>query len=185
MMLSIVMPTIAGREKELTRSLTVYAQCTPGVEIEWLIEKGHPTCGAAWNAGAAKATGDILHMAADDIEPQTAAWFPAALAVLERGGVPLGWVREDWGWFGRDFCRVVICRREWWPKLPDEMHYWNDNLFTDLMVKAGHAPRVAPGFDFFHRRSMIGRGAGMSETDRLEHDRELYKQAMSNPDQLS
>lgn len=166
--LSVVMPTIEGRTKELKRTIAAYKRLTP-VAIEWIIETGHDNCGAAWNAGVPKATGEIVHMGADDIEPETDAWFPAALGVIERGNVPLGWVREDEiSVFGRDFARVVICRREWWQPVI-EQQYWSDNHFDDLMRAAGHMPVVAEGFDFYHRRSMVGR-----DESRMEQEREAY-----------
>jgi hypothetical protein len=165
------MPTIEGREDELARTIEVYERLTP-VPIEWIIERGHDNCGAAWNSGAQKATGEILHMGADDGEPESEAWFPAALSVIEQGNVPLGWVREDEiGTFGRDFARVVICRREWWEPVIEQTYY-SDNHFDDLMRAAGHTPMIAEGFDFYHRRSMVGR-----DESRLDAEREAYLSA--------
>ena len=171
MLLSVIMPTIDGRPLELGRTMDAYERLTP-VPIEWHVLHNYPNCGVAWNVGAAIATGDILHMGADDIEPVSDAWFPAALAAIERGMVPLGWVNEPSGagTFGRDFPRVVICRREWWRDVP-EIHYWSDNAFGDLMVASGHPAVVAEGFDFLHRRSMVGRD---ESPERLERDRSAY-----------
>ena len=175
MLLSIVLPTIAGREDELAQSMEAYKRTTPA-PIEWIIERDHPTCAAAWNSGASKATCEFLHMGADDIQPEPG-WWDAARPVLDAGDIPLGWIREPNGaQFGRDFPRVVICRREWWVDVPPELHYWSDNWFGDAMTATGHKQVVAEGFDFFHRRSMVGRGAGMSEHDRMEHDFKLYSQ---------
>lgn len=174
MRLSIVMPTMAGRDVELARTVAAYEALTP-VPIEWIMERGYDNCGAAWNAGVSKAKGEIVHMGADDIEPETDAWWPAAMGVIGQGGVPLGWVREDdAGVFGRDFPRVVICRREWWQDVP-EVHYYSDNAFGDLMAETGHQPIVAEGFDFYHRRSMIGRD---ESAERVGRDREAYERAM-------
>jgi hypothetical protein len=176
MILSIVMPTMHFRQHHLVRTVALYERLTP-VPIEWIVELGHDNCGAAWNAGARKATGDILHMGADDVEPESDAWFPAALSVLDRGGVPLGWVREPSGagTFGRDFPRVVICRREWWVDVV-EAHYWSDNHFGDVMAATGHPAIVAEGFDFFHRRSMVGRD---DSPERVERDRQTYMASQS------
>jgi hypothetical protein len=173
--LSIVLPTIDGRQHELVRTVAMYERLTP-VEIEWIVETGHSTCGEAWNAGAKLATGELLHMGADDIEPESEAWLSAASAVLDQGGVPLGYVREDKvGRFGRDFCRVVICKREWWQDVLPILYY-SDNQFDELMRTAGHMPTVAEGFDFYHRRSMVGRGGpGMTEAERIAHDNEEYQ----------
>lgn len=182
-MISIVVPTVSGREDELVRTVAAYEEMT-ATPIEWIVERGHSNCGAAWNAGARKATGEILHMTADDLEPDTDAWLPAAVAAIERGSVPLGLVWEDAiGAFGRDFCRVPLCRRDWWQDVP-EIHYFSDNAFTDLMIATGHSPMVADGFDFYHRRSMVGR----DETpERIDRDREAYELAVrpADPDQRS
>ena len=169
MILSVVVPTIPGRESELARSIAAYERLTP-VGIEWIIERGHSTCAAGWNAGAVKASGEILHMSADDIEPETDEWFWAAIEALREGSVPVGWVREQNTVFGRDFCRLVICRREWWRDVP-ELHYYSDNAFTDLMIATGHEPVIAPGFDFYHRKSMVGRD---DSPERTEREREAY-----------
>jgi hypothetical protein len=170
--LSIVMPTIAGREDELARTIAAYERLTPAT-IEWIVEHDHPTCAHAWNAGVAKATGSVVHCGNDDLEPESEYWFPSALRVLGGAGVPLGWVREDAiGTFGRDFTRVPMCRREWWVPLPN-IHYYSDNAFGDRMAATGHLPVVAEGFDFYHRRSMVGR----DETpERVDRDRRMYEE---------
>jgi hypothetical protein len=178
--LSIVIPTVPGREDELARTIAVYERLT-AEPIEWIIERGHDNCGAAWNAGAMKATGYLLHMGADDLEPETAAWLSWAVATVKANGVPVGWVREGQGKFGRDFCRVPFCRREWWQPVP-EVHYWSDNAFTELMCMAGHFPTVADGFNFYHRRSMVGRD---ESSERLRRDRTVCEQAMSSLRQRS
>ena len=177
---SIVIPTIVGRGTELTRTVAAYSRLTPtDVDVEFIIEHGHDNCGAAWNAGAARATGDILHMGADDLEPESPAWLPVALFVLNRGAVPLGWVREDEaGTFGRDFPRVPICRREWWRDVP-EVHYFSDNAFGELMATAGHPAIVTEGFDFYHRRSMVGRD---ESPERVGRDRDAYLHQLSRQD---
>lgn len=177
-LLSIVIPTIAGREDQLDRTIARYNALTR-VGIEWLIERDHPTCGAAWNAGAAKATSEVLHISADDLEPEAPDWLNAAARVLEAGFAPLGLVREDeLGTFGGDFCRVPICLRDWWVDVPADLHYYTDNAFTDLMGASGHPPLIAEGYDFYHRRSMVGRGAGMEEGDRVQHDWTIYSRGV-------
>lgn len=157
MKLSIVMPTIPGRLSDLERTRRVYEELTP-VPIQWVVETGHGTCGEAWNAGVRRCTGDVVHMGADDVEPESDRWLPAALETFELSGVPLGLVREPSGagTFGRDFARVVICPRAWWRDVPP-IHYYSDNAFDDLMRRDGHTPRIAEGFDFYHRKSMVGR----------------------------
>ena len=165
--LSIVIPTIPGREVELARTMEVYGELT-AAPIEWVIEYDHSTCGAGWNAGALRATGDFLHLGADDLEPVTAEWWPAALQTLNAGCVPVGWVSEGDFCFGRDFARVPTCLRRWWVPVPD-LHYYSDNAFTDNMAAAGHSVRVAEGYDFIHRKSMVGR-----DEERMGREGETY-----------
>jgi hypothetical protein len=173
--LSVVLPTIDGREDELARTIETYERLTP-VPIEWIVETGYQTAGQAWNAMVPKATGEIVHLAADDLEPETDGWFPAALIAIEQGNVPMGWVREDEaGTFGRDFCRVWAGRRDWWEPVL-ETHYYSDDSLTDLMRAAGHLPVIAEGFDFYHRRSMVGR---LETPERMYADHVLYDRWLS------
>lgn len=176
-MLSIVMPTIAGRGDEVTRTMMKFSILTPrhlSGRIEWLMEFDHPNVGSAWNAGAARAQGEYLLLGNDDLEPEGEEWLEGAKVVLDRGDVPLGWVREDAiGTFGRDFTRAPMCKTAWWKPLP-EIHYYSDNAFHEIMRRDGHMPTVAPGYDFYHRRSMVGR----DETpERVERDRRVFLSA--------
>lgn len=173
--LSVVVPTVVGRESHLERTICSYEEHTR-VEIEWLVVHDRPTCGLAWNEGAALATGEYLHITADDLEPDGFDWLRVAVETTDHWGVPLGRVREGSETFGRDFCRVPFCRREWWRDVPADMHYYTDNAFTELMIERGHVPTVAVGYDFNHRRAMVGRGAGMTEMERMEHDNRAYLQ---------
>lgn len=171
MRVSIVIPTMPGREDELDRTIAAYKSRT-SIEIEWLIEHDHPTCAAGWNAGAARATGEILHMGADDLEPTSDLWLPAAVAAIERGCIPLGWVTEDEiGRFGRDFARVPACQRDWWRDVPPELHYYSDNWFGDQMARDGHTATAVDGFVFYHRRSMVGR----NEAEWVSRDHAAYQ----------
>ena len=65
----------------------------------------------------------------------------------------------------------MICRREWWQPVIEQT-YFSDNHFDDLMRAAGHMPMVVEGFDFYHRRSMIGRDDG---PERMAREREAYE----------
>ena len=173
-LVSIIVPTIDGRQDELVRTVSAFERRSPAF-IEWIVETGHDNCGAAWHAGARRATSDHLLMAADDLEPSSPAWLPAAIEAVELGHVPVGWVREAAGQFGRDFPRVPFCRREDWIDVP-ECHYYSDNAFGELQAREGRVACIAPGYDFIHRRSMVGR----DETpERLARDRTVFEQAVS------
>jgi hypothetical protein len=165
----------------LDRTIAAYERLTP-CRIEWIIERDHVTCGSAWADGIARSSGRWVHVAADDLEPASEGWLAAAAAALEFDRVPLGRVHEGAETFGRDFCRVPMFQRQWWRDTRAQgllhglsaLHYFSDNLVTDAMIAAGHEPVVVDGYDFIHRRSQVGRGAGMSEAGRMEHDRSAY-----------
>lgn len=65
-MISVVIPTVAGREHSLERCLAAY-RATADVELIVLADR--QTCGVAWQEGIEQATGDYLHLSADDLEP--------------------------------------------------------------------------------------------------------------------
>jgi hypothetical protein len=162
-----VLPTIDGRQHELVRTVSMYERLT-ATDIEWIVETNHPNCGLAWNAGAKRATGTYLHITADDLEPETDQWLGAAIETTKQNRVPMGYVREGSQRFGRDFCRVIFCRREWWRDV-FEAHYYTDNHFTDLMRRRGHWPIITEGFDFRHRKSMVGRNEERMRQDHLAY----------------
>jgi hypothetical protein len=85
LLLSLVIPTIPGREHWLERSLAAYEQTTEDYEL--LIVRDFDTCGKAWGHGLAEATGDYIHLSNDDIEPRPG-WWEAGTDILDRGLLP-------------------------------------------------------------------------------------------------
>ena len=67
-MISIVVPTLTGREKTLKRCLAAYKKTSPA-SVEIIVIRDKPSWPTACNLGAKQATGDILHFTADDLEP--------------------------------------------------------------------------------------------------------------------
>lgn len=85
-MISVIIPTITGREDWLEWCTTWYRQRSPaGTEI--IVVKDQPSCGHAWVVGAEKASGDYLHFTADDLEPQED-WWAEAIGMLDSGRIP-------------------------------------------------------------------------------------------------
>lgn len=83
--MSVVVPTIAGREHWLERCVRAYEETVPGVEV--IVVTGKPSCGAAWEEGQERATGDYVHFTADDLVPLPG-WFEAAAEVCDAGAIP-------------------------------------------------------------------------------------------------
>lgn len=200
-MISVVIPTVAGREEHLERCLTAYAENTVGEGVELLVQRDHATCGLAWNAGVAEARGEFLHLTADDLEPRPG-WNVPAQETVERGklpapvvlrrrlieGYPVDVPETSGGHWGRSLadreitlgtCVVPFCLLRDWranvgPSL--ETHYFTDNWFTDQCRRAGLEFVVRQGYAFVHHWATAGRGAGMGESERIEHDRVTYQE---------
>src|SRR6266702_3998347 len=85
--ISIIIPTIKGREKHYQRCLLAYMITGGGFDLEIIPEFGHPTVGCAWQEGASKASGDYIHLTNDDCEPH-AGWLAPVMEACDRGFLP-------------------------------------------------------------------------------------------------
>lgn len=194
-----MIPTVEGREAHLERCVAAYAENTVGEGVELLVERGHSTCGLAWNAGAARATGEYLHLTADDLEPLLG-WNLPAQEAIGRGeipaplvykvrlvdGYPVKEVETSGGEWNRRLddwervlgtCVVPFCRlRDWRGNIGPsiETHYYTDNWFTDQCRRAGLEIVLRQNYAFIHHWALQGRGAGTNETDRIHQDRRIY-----------
>jgi hypothetical protein len=84
-LISIICPTIDGREHHLTRCERAY--CETAEDFEFIVLRNFSTCGQAWNEGLRIAEGDFLHLTADDLEPHPG-WLQAALETIRKGSLP-------------------------------------------------------------------------------------------------
>jgi len=188
--LSIVIPTVDGREKSFSRCMAAYADTIPmGVETQYLIFDNRPTCGIAWNEGIAKANGDYIHLSADDLEPLPG-WYEAAVAKCEAGFIPSPRILkpdgslESCGWDALEhadgeitpFSRIPFAPREWFERMGPmlETHYMNDYYFGDLARSVGIQSIIARDYLFIHHHEMTGR------LDRLKEDWAAYDLALRN-----
>ena len=88
-MLTIVIPTIAGREEYLERAVKGYDERTSG-RHQLLVIPEAPTCGIAWQRGAelALAAGtDYIHFGADDVVPDWN-WNVPLQEAVDQGFIP-------------------------------------------------------------------------------------------------
>ncbi len=200
MLISVVIPTVPGREVILDRVLAAYGTEVQGrsffahADLEVIVERGHPTVGCAWQAGAEKATGDYIHLGNDDCEPHPCWWEPAVEA-CEAGFIPSPMVYDpngfpqglpEWGKIAPDWtpvhCAMIpFMSREQWEKIRPLalIHYSSDNFFTYRADRAGYPCRLRTGYSFVHHGASPGRGAGMSEAARMAHDEPLYWMAVN------
>ena len=196
MLISVIMPTVPGREEIYARCRDAYLGhgCGPH-GLQFLTEYDQPGVGAAWQAGAEKATGDFLHFTNDDCEPHPGWWEPA-IEATERGYIPAPQVYgpagdpqapPEWGRVGPDWTPVApkdasvipfLSRAQWGKVGPlARIHYYSDNFLTDRARAAGWPCVLRTGYAFTHHWAQARRGAGMTQDQRMEHDRGLYEQA--------
>ena len=84
-MISVICPTVTGREHWLERALVSITATTP--DFEWIEYKDLSTCGAGWNLGIQEATGDYILLFADDLEAHPG-WLDAAISSVKSGVIP-------------------------------------------------------------------------------------------------
>ena len=190
--ISVIVPTIDGREDHLARCLDAYRERTRH-DLELVVETNHPTCGLAWNAGAKRATGEFLHFTADDLEPLED-WdaravdfckvelIPAPSAVVDLTDESRSRYladRQPVSGVGADIDVVPFCSREQFGKVGEFLtcHYFTDSYFTYRAIARQIRIMGCTGYAFHHHVSAVGRGAGMSAEERMAHDQAIYEQA--------
>jgi len=174
---TVVMPTITGREHWLERALRSLDNHTEA-EFEVLTYVDRPACGIVWQEGGEAAAGDYIWMGADDVEVLPG-WDTAAISRCDEGALPAPCVYHpdgrlqscgaSWELLEPDgeeteFTRGPFMSRAQWdviqPMLPT--HYWTDNWVS---WRGWQASPVIPtvvtwGFRFVHHLAGEGRNEG-------------------------
>lgn len=172
MKISVIIPTITGREESLDRAVTAYKERSSGAEIEIITVKDYPTWPAGCNAARPRATGEYHHYTADDLEPLDG-WVDAMLRCIGEGFIPAPqmWnhvyegvpTTEQWDGPPGTFCRLA--RIPTLPKKlveemgpwPEAIHYYSDNWVSDKAALLGWRTRVTEGYNFIHHWHPVGR----------------------------
>lgn len=172
MKLSIIIPTITGREESLERALNAYRTRTTGFELEIITPLNYPTWPAGCNAGFVESHGDIVHFSADDLEPLEG-WSDAMMTSINDGFLPGArlWDHVQSGspiYEMFDGVPGTICRLARVPSMPtwlvdkigpipEAIHYYSDNWISDKAGLLGWQTRVTEGYDFLHHWAQVGR----------------------------
>ena len=196
-MISVIVPTVAGREEHLARCLDNYAATTENYEV--LVIPDKDVCGAAWCEGAERARGTHLHFSADDLYPH-AGWADAAVGVCERGFLPAprilnsdgtlqscggsdGWETEHPTGEQTDFSRIPFLHREQWERIAPHVvsflrdrHYFTDNAVSTAAARFGIRTGVHRDYLFTHTLAEQSRGAGMTWEQRMIVDGNAFAQ---------
>lgn len=194
-LLTVVIPTVDGREDHYERCFNAYANRTPkDWPIEIITVRNENSCGNAWQKGAEVATGRLLHFTADDLEPLDGWWIGAAHAIENEQFPAPRLLNADGSLYGAypwgdppDGTPVAMSvipffRRDLWskigPMLPDH-HYYTDNWVSWRAERAGlRITYQGSSYAFVHHWAQAKRGAGMSSEARMNHDREIYEAAI-------
>jgi hypothetical protein len=177
--LSVILPTISGREESCARAYASYETTLADYPGKWEIIpiKDYPTWPSACNEGYRRSKGDspkdIAHFTADDLEALPGWWEPAvkhlklynelpAPRVYNYNPPPQGeWANAVDGPDGNvpDFTRIPIMTRKqysvigYWPHID----YYGDVWVSMKGRSVGIETRMVHGYDFVHHWSMIGR----------------------------
>lgn len=170
-LISVVIPTISGREESLARAVAGYEETLKGISHELIIVKDEITWPTACNTGFEQATGDVLHFTADDLEPIDGWWEGALVALTERDELPAPRVMNfsadgefdnpedgadgDTTWF----TRVPILTREQYERIGPwpEIVYYADIWVSEKARVLGIETRMLYSYAFIHHWSGIGR----------------------------
>ena len=171
-MISIVIPTISGREDSYERCLESY-RATTDTEHEIITVKDGATWPTACNEGYAKAKGDIIHFTADDLEALPGWWQAAtemlaaedvlpAAAVYDYFPPPEGKLaNEEDGPDGAfvHFTRVPILTRDQYERIGTwpEIVYYADLWLSEKARTIGIRTRITYAYAFVHHWSQVGR----------------------------
>jgi glycosyltransferase involved in cell wall biosynthesis len=192
MRISVIIPTVTGREDHFARCVQSYRETTKDIGLDLIVETDWPTCGVAWDAGMEHAHGDYVHLTCDDIEARPGWWQPAVEAV-EAGKVPAPQCYDPSG-YPQSCPRPGLVAPDWTPVAMSALpffsmeqysaigplftaHYYTDDWVSWRARRAGWEPVLRTGYQFTHYYAQHRRGAGMSEQQRMEYDLAQYLQA--------
>ena len=170
MKLSIILPTISGREESLEKVVAAYCATTE-VEHELIVVKDEPTWPGACNKGYEQSSGEIVHFGADDLEPLPRWWKKPLHWLSLHDELPAAKVlnysvngefsnRAD----GRNealvhFTRVPILRRDQYERIGPwpEIDYYADIWLSEKARTLGIRTRILYSYRFVHHWSQVGR----------------------------
>lgn len=170
-LISIIVPTITGREETLARCVESYERTLDGARYEIVVVKDEPNWPTACNEGFRQSKGDVLHFTADDLEALEGWHLEALLHLSVHDELPAPAVydyRED-GKFANEvdgpdgavthFTRIPIMRRDQWERIGEwpEIDYYADLWVSEKGRYLGIETRMVYSYRFVHHWSGIGR----------------------------
>lgn len=169
-MLSIVIPTITGREESYRRCQQAYLATMPH-DWEIITVTDRKNWPAACNEGFLHATGDYLHFTADDLEPLPGWWEEALPWIEKHDELPAPKVfnhSADGVWDNRvdgpdkgvpHFTRIPLMTRSQYERIGPwpEMDYGADVWLSEKGRALGIETRMFHSYAFVHHWEQVGR----------------------------
>lgn len=85
-LLTVVIPTIPGREESLRTATQAILDSGPDA-VQVVVVRDSPSCGWGWREGAARAEGDYIALSCDDVD-WLPGWWEAAVETCDLGRLP-------------------------------------------------------------------------------------------------
>jgi hypothetical protein len=195
MNIAIAIPTIEGREESLQRTIEAYRETVEGSEhrVTLTLAKDMPT----WGAGLAECMRSIadipdthvVHFTNDDIVPEPG-WLEAGLEVIEKGMMPAALIETDgqiaYGhpptpdmsdWKPSRTSTIPMIKVQWWDHIAPmlETQYWSDDYISLKLRMHGIETVARLGYRFRHFHENVGRGAGMTQDERMDYDLKMFQ----------
>lgn len=203
MKVSLIIPTIGGREQLLEQTIKSLAETADGYETELIVVRNSPTVGEGWNQGVEASTGTHFWLGADDVT-MLPGWLEAASDFAAEGGYPCPRILrpdgsiEACGTIGQSGCiesevedgfpcnssSFPFVSREVWeevgPSLP--IHYHADDYLGFKARVAGLDVRLKRGYSLIHHEGKVGRAAKVAEHWQA---RDIFLKTIAEEHQLS
>lgn len=178
-MLSVVVPTIVGREDSLERTLRAY-QATGPEDMQIVVVRDRANWPAACNRGYKLSAGEVIHFSADDIEPLPGWWQEVLPYLEEHDELPAPKVLNhsaDGEWDNAidgpngatpHFTRVPIMTRSQYKRIGawPEIDYGADVWVSERGRALGIETRMFHSYAFVHHWNQVGR---IDTPERLRH----------------
>ena len=171
-MISVIVPTISGREHWLRRCTDAYCRTLGPFPYELIVLRDRASCGIAWNEGIARARGKYIHLTADDIEPCDG-WVTPAVMSVKAGELPAARILNSGGTLqscGTDakehaegevatIARIPFATAEQFEKIGPmlDIHYQTDQWFSHRGRQVGYPTIVRRDYLFYHHFAPEGR----------------------------
>jgi GT2 family glycosyltransferase len=169
--LSVVIPTISGREESVARCIAAYEETLFRKSHELIVIKDESSWPRACNEGYKKAQADIIHFTADDLEPLSDWWREPIRWLRYKDELPAPKVMDhsvDGKFANKEdgnnldlthFTRIPIMRRDQYERIGPwpEITYYADMWLSEKARTLGIKTRMFYSYLFLHHWSQIGR----------------------------